>query len=163
MISLINYCYHPIPCLTEVPYLIIFQRDLLSDIGTVSSIIGLLLTVIVFINIRKIKNFYLFRARVPELIDKLSVHSSNIASYQYESSDSLQNIPLELAKAEVVLQSLEKKLKGQTRISVQELLKIVREFDVSNNTRDDLWNIYVGMMKVIEQIKDIQEDLRWER
>ena len=134
---------------------------MLSILGNIASIVGLALTILVFLNTKKIKEYYLLRARVPELIDKLTECSSKLAEQHREFEESRDLISVELGRAEVVLKSLEAKLKGRGRDSVRSLIKSVKNYDVKTQERDSLWAVYVGMTKVIDELRDLQEDLKW--
>lgn len=135
----------------------------LTDIGSAASILGFLLTIIIFLTLRSIRRFYVFTARMPELLKKLINHASKIAEYQKEFSNSQQEIELELAKTEVVLNSLKKKVSRQTKSAVNSMLKTVNTYNNSSNDSDSLWAVYVEIQKLITEIHELQSDLKWER
>ncbi len=112
--------------------------------------------------LRKIRSYYTFAARAPQLVEKLERHSSNIANYLNDFDAFLPQIQKELAGAEVALNSLKGKLSRQSRQSVILVLKKIRAYEKSKN-RDGLYDIYVGMLKIEQEIKEIQEDLKWGR
>ena len=134
-----------------------------SDIGNAASILGLLLTVLVFIGLRSIKRSYIFTARVPELLKKLVAHASSIAAYQKDFSNSQQEIQLELAGTEIVLKSLRRKVSRSTRGSVRRVLKVVKDSNGPNQSHDNVWTIYVEMQKLIIEVQELQSDLKWGR
>lgn len=80
----------------------------LEDWGSIASITGLVITVVVFFNIRKIKEFYIFKGRVPELLVRLAKHASNLSAFHKEFEDSLQQIEEEVGLSEITLKSLKK-------------------------------------------------------
>ena len=135
----------------------------LTDIGSAASILGFLLTIIIFLTLRSIRRFYVFTARVPELLKKLINHASKISEYQKEFSNSQQEIELELAKTEVVLNSLKKKVSRQTKSAVNSMLKTVKSYNNSSNDSNSLWAVYVEIQKLITEIQELQSDLKWER
>ena len=102
----------------------------ITDIGSVASILGFLLTILIFLSLRSIRRFYVFTARVPELLSKLKKHAGEISKYQRNFSDSQQEIDLELKTAEVVLKSLKKKVGRQTKYSIN---KVLKTFNTYNN------------------------------
>lgn len=135
----------------------------LTHIGSVASILGFLLTILIFLTLRSIRRFYVFTARVPELLKKLIKHARKISEYQKEFSNSQQEIELELAEAEVVLNSLKKKVSRQTKSAVNSTLKTVKAYNNSSNDSKSLWAVYVEMQKLITEIQELQSDLKWER
>jgi predicted PurR-regulated permease PerM len=136
----------------------------ITDIGSVASILGFLLTILIFLSLRIIRRFYVFIARVPELLSKLIEHAGEISKYQKEFSDSQQEIELELSKAEVVLKSLKKKVGRQTKSSINKVLKTVKTYN--NNSFNDskrLWKVYVKIQILIDEINELQSDNKWKR
>lgn len=139
------------------------SREVLSVIGDVVSIISLLLTIFVYYNVRKLREHYMFRARAPEIIRRLLAHSSNLANYLNTFMESLPQIDLELRLAEVQLRSLGKKLRGQPKKSVRQLLKSIKAYDINEQGDEELRRVYVELMKVIEEVKEHRKDLDWEK
>ena len=135
----------------------------LADIGSLASILGFVLTIFILLALRSIRRSYRFTARVPELIAKLINHAGEIAVYQKEFSYSHQEIQLELAKIEVALKSLKKKVGRNTKSSINKLLKNVENYSNNSNDPKNLREIYVEMHKLISEIQELQSDLKWER
>lgn len=111
-----------------------------SDAGSLSSIIALLITIWIAIGIRKIKLFYLFTARVPELGKRLRRHSSNLAKYLNDPESFKEKISEEMVAAEVTVTSLQRKLSGRDKKNVKDLLTGIRrankeEFQLSEVRR----------------------------
>jgi len=134
----------------------------ITDIGSVASILGFLLTILIFLSLRSIRRFYVFTARVPELLSKLKKHAGEISKYQKEFSDSQQGIELELSRAEVVLKSLKKKVSRQTKSSINNVLKTVKTYNSFNDSKR-LREVYIEIIKLIDEIEELQSDLKWER
>jgi len=136
-----------------------------TDVGTIASILGFLLTVFVFILIRRIKSFYIFKIRVPDLSKRLKDISSNIASYLNDYESSVNSIDEEVAKCEVVLKSLKGKLSGSIKKPIKSLIKTIGNYQNSTDykTKDNIWDIYIKILKISEEIKEVQEDQKWER
>lgn len=133
----------------------------LSDIANVSELIGLTMTFYVFYTIRKIKNYYVFKARVPELTQELSGHASKLSEFHNEYKDSQQLIILELGRAEVTLKSLKGKVGRPTKKSISGVMNLIEEYKRKKN-KDNLWGIYVELQKVIQEVATIQGDRAWE-
>jgi len=81
----------------------------------------------------------------------------------YESSH--YSIDIEVAKCEIALKSLRKKISGSAKKSVKELIEKLYYYQKNqeNKTENNIRNIYVEALKIIEEIKEIQEDYKWER
>ncbi len=156
----------------------------ISDInsGTIASIISLFITIGIFFGIRKIKSYYIFTARVPEILDKLDQNASKIANYFNDFENSIRQISLEIAEVEVGLTSLKKKVKGKTKTSVTRLLNNIKSYEGPKiklwtvsfkksgtsskfkfTDKEKLWKLYIDLYKLIAEIKELQEDYKWER
>ena len=63
----------------------------ISALGTISSIAGFILSVFVLLAVRKIKKFYIFTARVPQVNDKIAEIASSISSVVSLSIETINN------------------------------------------------------------------------
>ena len=133
-----------------------------SALGNTASIISLIITVYLFYAVRKIKSFYVSKARVPELIRELKEHASHLAEFHRDFEDSSEQVLLEIGKAEVTLKSLRNKVQRPTRKSVSRVLKLIKTYTPFYRTKDNLWKIYVEMQKLIQEIAGAQSDRDWE-
>jgi hypothetical protein len=135
----------------------------LSDIASVASIAGLLITIWVAANLRKIKTFYLFTARVPQLARRLRQHSSALATYMNDPVSFQEKIREEMVAAEVTVDSLQRKLGGHSKKTVRNLLTNVRRASEGEFSPPAIREVYLLMIHVNEQLKDLQSDLKWEK
>lgn len=140
----------------------IFSSDLFFIVGNIASIVSLILTFYVFLDVRRIKSYYIFAGRVPVLIETLEQHGARIFDYLDKGKHSLLEIEMELANTEVVLESLKDKLDGEAKKSVELLLQNLKNYDYKRKDRKALRMIYLDMSKVIGRIRQIQEDRKWE-
>lgn len=136
-----------------------------SDVGSIASISAFFLTLLILLNIRRIKTFYIFKIRAPELCKKLKLIVSNIYTFLNDYESSSISIDVEVAKCEVVLKSLKRKLSGSTKKSVKYAISKLNDYQNKHGkkTEDNLRGIYVDALKILEEIITIQEDFKWER
>ena len=139
----------------------LLKRITLSDIGNAASIIALLLTFMIFINLKNIKRFYIFTARVPELLEKLGKCAGKISSYQKDFSNSSREVDLKLGEAEIVLKSLKSKVIRPTKSSVKRVLKVVKNYDRTEKDQEKLWAVYKEIQMLIIEVQELRSDLKW--
>lgn len=137
----------------------------LSDIGSIASILSFIIVLIIFFSVKKIKNFYIFKVRVPDLNKKFENIVSNISSFLNDYENATNSIDEETAKCEVVLKSLKKKLPRSLKKSIKNVIKRLNNYQnrPHQKTEGNLREIYVNALKILEEIKYIQEDIKWER
>jgi hypothetical protein len=133
-----------------------------DDIANVASILSLLLTIYVLYTVRKIKNYYVFKARVPELVNQISDHASKLALFHNDYENSREQILLELGKAEVTLSSLKKKVDRKTRRLITTAITTVQSYNRYTRDKDQLWKIYIDLQKVVQEVINVQGDREWE-
>jgi len=134
-----------------------------TALASVASILSLAISVAVLIDVRKIRSFYVFTARVPQLLDRLRDNSSSLSNQLNDFERFRAQIPLLLADTEVALASLSKKVRSPHNGVVRALALRVKEYDVKADGEVPLREIYVDLHKVIATIDDLREDLKWER
>ena len=82
----------------------------LSHLGSLASILGLVITLGVFFKIRRLYAALLFLDRVPQHIEQLRAHRQNLTEQLENFDESLTEIRVELAECEANLKSLKLKL-----------------------------------------------------
>jgi len=140
----------------------IFGTVTFDDIANVSSVLSLLLTVYVLYTVRKIKSYYVFKARVPELVHQIAEQASRLALFHNDYKNSRQQIALELGQVEVTLSSLRKKVDRQTKKRITSAVERIGEWNSYKEDKNRLWAVYVDLQKVIQEVKNVQEDREWE-
>lgn len=135
----------------------------LSDIGSYASIAGLLVTLWILSDLGRIKSRYLFSARVPELARKLRTHSSNLSAMLNDPAANSSQIAEELAAAEVTVTSLSAKVSGVVKKSATSLAKTIRTTQRTGSDVALLRDTYLAMIKLQEELKNLELDLKWER
>lgn len=133
-----------------------------------SSIIGLIITLFVLKRVGEIQRRFMFTARVPDLKSKLSGKASKLIELQADFENKFNEIHTELARIEVHLNSLNKKVNKENRVSIKEALRLIRDYRKEakkKNTGDEnkLSEIYTQLQKIIEEINELIKDSEWER
>lgn len=144
--------------LTEQIYTL---RDLLADVGSIASLISLILTAIIYLDLRRIKNSYIFRIRSPQLVKFLTNKTSYLIDLAKDFPTDNKQINIELAKIDVRLNSMQGRITGSTKKTVTNLRECIKVFEQSPN-EENFNQIYIFMIRVIEEIKELQQDLNLE-
>ncbi len=143
--------------------LIIWLYERLSDLGSVASILGLVITLVVFYRIRKLETHFLFTARIPEYIRQFHEHVLKIAELLQNFDRSSRDIRVELALCEANLKSLKPKLHGEARKSVMKLTRLIikQRESVTRQSAEQIEKIYEELIRVTRELENLQEDERW--
>jgi len=152
----------------------------ISAFAALSSIISLVITVAVYLGIRKIKRFYAFTARVPELNERLGEIASKISSSLNSGTLNTTSTKEMLADAEVTLKSICNKVDNPLKNQVR---KIIHDIEFIDNTKglknkfvkffngspyegiqeNKLREVYISLYKLNAECKNAYEDSRWEQ
>lgn len=161
----------------------IISGKYVTAIATLSSIVSLVITVAVYLGIRKIKRFYAFTARVPELNERLGEIASKISSSLNSGSLNTTSTKEMLVDAEVILKSICNKVdqpfKSQIKKTIHEIeaidntkglknkiinfFKKTSEINNSNIEESRLREVYISLYKINAECKSVYEDFRWEQ
>jgi len=160
----------------------VINGDYITAIGVVSSISSLIISVFVLLAVKKIRRFYAFTARVPEINKKLVETASAISDSLNVFNGFTTGLCTLLGDAEVNLISLSKKTDGDLKRKVDLLVKEITAIDspswltkvkryVDSETpkpefdsqKQALQRIYVALYKITGECREIYEDARWER
>ena len=131
-----------------------------GDFADIIIVLGFIMTVYVFLAIRGIKRRYLYKARVPQLLEQLLSQVATIGQLIEENSK--KEIMVEMGKIQATLESLRKKVGKPERSSIEAAVILVGEYKSIESSKDKLWKVYGEVYKVIEVVKNSQEDSSWE-
>lgn len=140
----------------------LFSREAFFFVGNFLSIVSFVLTIFVWLNVRKLRNVYKLKARGPSLIKELSKSASNLSRFMNEYHEFVPQVTEELGKVAVKLHSLKRKLSGSPKRSVKQVLACIDQCEVSAQNEEQVRRTYIEIVKVIEELKDNQKDLNWE-
>jgi len=96
------------------------------------------------------------------LLRDLSKAASNLSKFMNAYDDFLPQINEELGRVAVKLRSLKRKLSGDPKRSAKRALVYIDQCEVSVQNEEQVRQVYVEIVKVIEELKDHQKDLDWE-
>ena len=147
--------------------LILFIKDYLdffSFIGSIFSTLGFIVTILIFLKLKRIHSEYLFKITTPELLRKLEERFDNINTYLNDFKRFINDINSEFTVCKANLKSLQKKAPRDIKKSVQRVIKMIDSFlRVSNYNKnaDDAYKIYSNIQGLVEECKNIWEDIKW--
>ncbi len=137
----------------------------LTNIGSLCSIIALLLTIYILIKLRGIHRHFLFQARFPTLSKKISNHRKSLSQSLNSYNDSKETILVELRQCEANLRSLKPKLKKGIKNSV---IKIIQKINKARKVQScppkgEVRDIYLALVELEQELENLSEDIRWEQ
>jgi hypothetical protein len=146
-----------------IRYLIkLFSNEVFTAFSNLSAIISALISIYLFFTIRRLKNNYLFKIRVPQLIDELKMNASNLVNYTNDFANSIAEIKLEIGKIEVKLGVLKGKVPRNTKRSIERVVMSINSYKADDRKEGRLYDTYVEMQKLIEEINNLYEDRKLE-
>jgi hypothetical protein len=144
-------------------YLIkLFSNETFTAFSNISAIISAFVSIYLFVTIRRLKTRYLFKVRAPELLNELNTHASNLANYMNDFIDSIDQIKLELGRIEVKLGVLKRKVPRNTRKSIERVVRYINNYKADDRKQNKLFEVYVEMQKLTDEINNIYEDRKLE-
>lgn len=141
----------------------LFSWESISRIASIFSIVSLLVTVRILFETRKLRSLYKLRVRGPVLIKDLHKMASNLSDYLNDYSDSTMQIAEELGKIGSKLKSLQTKLSGDPKNAVKRVRIFIDQCEVKLENEEQVRRVHIEIIKVIEELKDYQKDLDWEK
>ena len=147
----------------------ILQKILnLNTLGSLASIIGLAITILVLNEAKNIRRSFVQKIRIPEAYKTLSEISNILSKLISLWPKEKQEILKELARIRSILLNLKSKLDGDDKKQAENLIRKLgyKNFfwsrqDLSKLNKDDLWNIYSELIAIIESLKQTDKDIRW--
>jgi len=96
---------------------------LLKNIGTIASVIGVLISAYVLVELKIIKRKFLFKARIPDLIKSLKNHTKEMSQRLNDFDGSKRDLETDLTRCGATLKNLKSKVDRNTRQTTNQLIK----------------------------------------
>lgn len=140
-----------------------------TDFGTVSSIVGLLITILLFLEARKIRNSFVRRARLPEVIRDLLLANKTISKNLKNWTDEEKEGVRQFKIAKELLENIKPKLpdseKKKIVIYIQKTENrkwLFFSSTITSASSDKAWDLYSELSALITALQQLQKDSRWD-
>jgi hypothetical protein len=138
------------------------EPDLFSRVADVLSILGFLASLYAALGIKRLRAFYVFKTRVPQLTRRLTEHKSNLSRHLSEGAPARFQMREEVTTLAVTLVSLERKLPRPTKRRVHALAEQLERYG-PDPSEAQLRRTYLELAALVEEITNLQEDLEWQQ
>jgi len=132
---------------------------ILEVIAGCASVLGLLVSVWVLLDVRKIKQYYAGKIRKPELLNRLKASLSVLVSEE-TILDDFNKLSLELFRIKASLKSLAKYISKPIKKEIDEFLPILEVIcqNIKKVKKDDINRVYVSGNAILLNIESDEED-----
>lgn len=136
---------------------------LFTRLGSISSIIGLLLTIFILYKLRRIHRNFLFQARFPDLKRKITRHRSNLSKLLTTYDGSADQVEIELRKCQSNLCSLKRKVARSLRGDIKRLVKHIKNISRSSShpSKEEIRKVYISLVFIEQELENFSEDIKW--
>lgn len=130
-----------------------------ANLSSTLSIIGFIVTCFLLWEARKIRDSFIRKARIPEIVGDLDRISgelvSNLKSYKEESRAAQEKIH----QARALLESIKPKIPEKDRAKIDEFISNSVSSDLDE---DSAWNLYSQLSGVVTYLQQLAKDTRWD-
>lgn len=141
----------------------------LNKIGSISSILGLVVTVFLFIEARKIRNSFLRRARLPEINKELNKVTSNVSSHlknwdadKTPALEAFSNVKALLENIKPKLPTEEKRKVGAYLDRLQPKKYLIIKTSISELNEEAAWELYTELSGLVISLQQLAKDSKWD-
>jgi hypothetical protein len=92
----------------------------------------------------------------------LSKHASVLIEYANDFENSRQQIGIELARSEVRLRSMQRRVRGEPKKAGIRLRATIKHFEQDPNNKEKFYSVYREMQGVVEEVKELRDELNLE-
>lgn len=140
-----------------------------SDIGTISSIVGLVITIFLLLEARKIRSSFIRRARLPEVIRDLSSANKIIAKSLKDWASEEKEGVRQFKIAKELIENIKPKLPDSEKKKVGLYIQKLKERKwlffssmISSASSDKAWDLYSELSASITALQQLQKDSKWD-
>ena len=141
----------------------------LNKIGSISSIIGLIVTIFLFVEARKIRDSFLRKARLPEInkellkvASKVSGQLKNWGTDRIPALEAFSNVKALLENIKPKLPSKERKEVGDYLKQLQPKKYLFIRSSISELDEDTAWELYAELSGLVTTLQQLANDSKWD-
>ena len=140
----------------------------INTFGSAASIIGLIVTIFLFVEARSIRKSFLRRARLPELNKDLAKAASEISvhikTWEGDNEPALEKF----LHAKALLENIKKKLPDDERKMVERYLNrlqpkglLFKKREISDLNREEAFQLYSELNGLVTSLRELAKDNTW--
>lgn len=138
-----------------------------QDINTGLSLLGFCITLYVLFEVKYIKNSFLRRARLPEVIKELSKAGSTLntclAQWPLQRNEAHCQIKVAASLMKSAIKMLPKEEKKEITRTHEKLTKAATEFNQAQFAQADaVWDLYSDIQSTITSMNQLSKNIKWE-
>jgi hypothetical protein len=141
----------------------------LNKIGSISSIIGLIVTIFLFVEARKIRDSFLRKARLPEINKELLKVASKVSGQLNNWSTDKRPALVTFSNIKALLKNIKPKLPSKERKEVGDYLKQLQpkkylfiRSSISELDEDTAWELYAELSGLVTTLRQLANDSKWD-
>lgn len=141
----------------------------INKLGSISSLLGLLVSVFLFFEARKIRNSFIRRARLPEVNRELTKFASQLSERLKNWENDKTSVVETFSTIKALLENIKSKLPSEEKSKVDEYLKKLhpkKYFIISRSlielAEDDAWTRYTELSGLVVTLQQLAKDSKWD-
>ncbi len=100
-----------------------------SNIADIASLVSLVVSIYVALNLRAIRKNYIFRLKAPEFMKALKTCARDLNQFGNDFENSTEAISDELTKIDVRLGAMSRRMRRRSKKSVKELRGLIKAYE----------------------------------
>lgn len=148
-------------CSAHVFFGVCFSNmDIFNIIVGIASLIGLVISIFVLSDTKKIREFFLHKARLPELFTDLQNSYNELDNFL--KTNSIDKCHKVIMNTKPIISSLEQKGKYINNVkSYIDEYKLAIDCISSSSSTDEYWDCATKLSTLIVSLKQMDKDLKW--
>ncbi|ATI03066.1 MULTISPECIES: hypothetical protein [Cycloclasticus] len=141
----------------------------LNKIGSISSILGLIVTIFIFVEARKIRNSFLRRARLPEINKELAKATSNVSDQLKNWGEDKTPALEAFSNVKALLENIKPKLPSEEKNKVKDYLSRLQpkkylfvNTSLAELGEDSAWELYTELSGLVTSLQQLAKDSKWD-
>ena len=141
----------------------------INKIGSIGSIVGLVVTIFLLFEARKIKNSFLRRARLPEVNRELAKATSQLSERLKKWGDDKTPSLETFSTIKALLENITPKLPSEEKRKVDDYLFRLHpkkywliNDSLSELTEDEAWQRYTELSGLVTRLQQLAKDSKWD-
>lgn len=148
----------PIPSTEQKSSALETGRAVFTDVASLASIIGLILTIFVARSVKALRSRFELRIRLPEVVNDLNAIVADLVILLRDGPNERNKILPHVARSEALVRTVRRRLTPELQAAVDKYCRTVKQYREKNA---DGWRVYSHLLELLEELTQTSKDIQW--
>lgn len=131
--------------------------------SVILSIVGFFVTCFLLWEARKIRNSFMRKARIPEIVVDLNEIAKDLFQHMKKFSDERWSVQEKIQNARGLLEGVLPKMENGHKEKISDFISTASSLNETELSEDSCWQAYTQLSSLVSYLQQLEKDTKWEQ